>query len=157
VMRAYGLEYDASLYPFATFLYGSNTSPRFHHTIAVDGYDHIHELPPSVVEIFNKRIPFCGGFFLRVLPYSFIKWSVNRINRKEGQSAVIYLHPWEIDVNIPRLQLSAKEHFIKYANIAQAEWKLRKLLEEFQFVSVREHLSQVKEQKLQTVSSCDSI
>lgn len=153
VMRANGLEYDASLYPFATFLYGSNSSPRFHHMIDVHGYDKIHEVPPSVVEVFGKRIPFCGGFFLRVLPYSFIKWSVNRINKKEGQTAVLYLHPWEIDVDIPRLKLSAKERFIKYANISQAEWKLRKLLEEFRFVSVREYLAHVKKQKLETVSS----
>jgi hypothetical protein len=89
---------------------------------------------------------------MRALPYSFIKWSVNRINKKEGKPAVMYLHPWEIDVNIPRLKLSAKEHFIKYANIAQAEWKLRRLLEEFRFVSMREYLATVKDQKLETVA-----
>ncbi len=151
IMRSNGIEYDSSLYPFKTFLYGSNESPRFAHAIPVDGYEHIFEMPPSVVELFNKRVPFCGGFFLRALPYRFIRWCIHRINQKESQPAIIYLHPWEIDVDIPRLDLGLKETFIKYVNIAQAESKLRRLLEEFRFVSVAESLAGVKAQKLEMV------
>ncbi len=142
--REFGIEYDASLYPFATYLYGSNEAPRFAHQIVSPGLSAIQEVPPSVVELFHKRIPFCGGFFLRAFPLSFVKWCVRRINTHDQQPAVLYLHPWEIDVGQPRLQLSMKERFIKYGNLAGTEAKLRKLLQAFRFGTIQEFLSSKK-------------
>lgn len=141
VLAAHGFRYDSSMYPFKTFLYGSNESPMFDYEIEIQNGKTVREIPPSVVEMFGKRIPFSGGFFFRVLPVWFVDRCIARINKRYGKPAVIYLHPWEIDVDQPRLDVSAKERFILYANIAKTENKLRKLLKKRSFTSMKDYYS----------------
>lgn len=138
VQKALGLQYDSSLYPFKTFLYGSNESPRFDYAITLQDGEEFKEIPPSVAQILGKRVPFSGGFFMRVMPLWFIRRYIRQYNNA-GQPAVLYLHPWEIDVGQPRLPVSASKRFILYANLERAEVKLRKLLEKYQFTSIRDH------------------
>lgn len=140
VLHSLGFKYDSSLYPFATFLYGDNSSPRFAYDITVKEGVELREIPPSVAGIFGKRMPFSGGFYFRVAPYSYIKWGIRQCNR-QGQPANMYLHPWELDVGQPRLKVSAVRRFLLYANIERTERKLLKLLREYSFVSIQEFFS----------------
>jgi len=131
--------YDSSLFPFKTFLYGNNNNPRFFYEINVNSEMKLFELPPSVGEIFGKRIPFSGGFYLRVLPYWLIKKFINSYNKK-NQPAIIYFHPWEIDLDQPHVNLSLRDRFIQYYNISGMEKKLNLLLKDYQFVTVSQFL-----------------
>jgi len=140
VLADHGFQYDSSLYPFKTFLYGSNASPMFKYDIEIRNGKQFTELPPSVIEIVGKRLPFSGGFYFRVSPLWYLNWCIRRINKK-GQPALIYLHPWEIDVEQPRLDVSAKERFILYANLDKTEEKLLAVLQQQEFISIKEHLS----------------
>lgn len=149
VLYSFGIKYDSSLYPYRTFLYGDNTSPRFEYDIALENGEVMKEIPPSVAKMFKKRWPFSGGFFLRVAPIWYMNWCISQHNRID-QPAVIYLHPWEIDVGQPRLPLSSKERFIMYANLRRTEKKLERLLERHTFTSIREHFSFKKDTRLQT-------
>ncbi len=139
VMSSFGLRYDSSLYPFRTYLYGDNWYSRFAYNIDLQGGGTLREIPPSAVEFLGRRLPFAGGFFLRVAPLPYINYCINQYNQV-GQPAVIYLHPWEIDVDQPRLSLPAKERFILYANIERTETKLEKLLEKHRFQSISGYL-----------------
>ena len=135
VLNASGFKYDSSMYPFKTYLYGDNNSPRFEYEIELENGDRIKEIPPSAVEILGRRFPFAGGFFLRVVPTWCVNWGIRQYNAL-GRPAVVYLHPWEIDVNQPRLDLDAKERFIMYANLAKTESKLARLLARYKFDSI---------------------
>ncbi|MCZ6702379.1 MAG: DUF2304 family protein [Ignavibacteria bacterium] len=138
VLSSFGFTYDSSLYPYKTFLYGSNDSPRFEYDINLKGGDKIKEIPPSVAELFKKRLPFSGGFFLRVAPIWYIKWCINQFNEFD-KPAVIYLHPWEIDVDQPRISLNLKDRFIMYVNLKNTEKKLLRLLKEYRFDSIKNY------------------
>ncbi len=137
-MHDLGLQYDSSLYPFKTFLYGDSTSSRFEYNLTLSGDKPFREIPPSVAEVLGRRVPFSGGFYFRVVPYVFLKAGIRQYNRA-GQPAVVYLHPWEIDVEQPRLKPDALKRFILYANLKRTEKKLRRLLTDFRFISIKDH------------------
>ncbi|MFQ5649772.1 MAG: polysaccharide deacetylase family protein [bacterium] len=139
VLNELGFAYDSSLYPFETFLYGDNGSPRFEFQVELPDGGTFREIPPSVAEVLGKRLPFSGGFFFRVVPYALIKWGI-RQHHAVGKPAVMYLHPWELDVDQPRLKVDARKRFILYANLDKTERKLQRLLREFRFVSIRDYL-----------------
>lgn len=143
VLRSFDMEYDSSVFPFKTFLYGDSTAPRFEYEIQLGNGETIRELPPSVMRLFGQRVPFSGGFYFRFLPYQVIKAGIRHCNRG-GNPAVIYLHPWEIDIEQPRLKLGAKDRFIMYVNLNKTEQKLQRLLHEHNFVSIHEYFSSTR-------------
>ena len=155
VLNENGFQYDSSMYPFKTFLYGCNESPMFKYKKELQNGSTLTELPPSVIDFWGKRLPFSGGFFFRVSPLWYVNWCIRRIN-KLGNPAVIYLHPWEIDVEQPRVDVSAKDNFILYANLRKTEMKLRSLLKQHSFVSMKKYLSLDQQElsaKKETISS----
>ena len=141
VLHSLGIEYDSSVFPFKTFLYGDSKAPRFEYEIQLGNGESMKELPPSVMKIFGQRVPFSGGFYFRFLPYEMIKMGITQCNRN-GNPAVLYLHPWELDPGQPRLKLAAKDRFIMYVNLKKTEDKLQRLLDDHRFVSIKEYFSQ---------------
>jgi len=135
-----GFRYDSSKFPFKTFLYGSHSNPRFLHGIEIEHGKEIWEIPPSTTRIFGKNVPFSGGFYFRSLPYWFIKYGINRVNKVEHRAAVLYLHPWELDPGQPKLSSGIRHRFIQYYNLGKTEQKLSRLLHEFRFVSIKHFL-----------------
>lgn len=145
ILHDNGIIYDSSQFPFKTFLYGSLSNPRFLNKIEIEPGKEIIEIPPSVLEIFGKRIPFCGGFYFRVLPYWFIQYAIKKINGQENQAALLYLHPWELDPSQPKLSIGIKHRFVQYYNLTRTEKKLARLLAGFKFISIKEHLIELGE------------
>lgn len=133
-LAAAGLDYDSSLFPARTFLYGDRRARRSPHRIAG-----LVEIPASTISVAGQRIPFASGFFFRLFPLAFIAAAINRLNR-EGQSAMIVLHPREFDPEGPRLALRPAERFIQYVNVKGTERKLDRLLSAFEFASIGECL-----------------
>lgn len=141
ILMDQGIVYDSSIYPFKTYLYGDSHAPRFKHSIHENHKSSLLEIPPSVMERVNLRIPFCGGFYFRLLPYWMVKSGIKRINKKEDQPAVFYLHPYEIDPQKTKKSEGFRNNFILQVNIKKAKQKLYRLLKEFCFVSIREYIS----------------
>ena len=133
-LKAAGLQYDSSVYPFKTYLYGDNAAPRFRYEIDCS-HGTLKEFPPSVMEKFKMRIPFSGGFYFRLFPLWLIRKAITDINKKEKQPVVFYLHPYEIDPRKNRNSKGFKNNFILHVNVKKAEIKLRKLLAQFNFIS----------------------
>jgi len=139
ILQDLGFVYDASVFPIQTYLYGLPSAPRFayhpqYNRVTLD----LLEVPSSTVRIFNTNIPFAGGFYFRALPYAVIAQCIKAVN-KEGQPAVVYLHPREIDPGQPHLTLSQKESFIHYYGINGCEGKLVRVLKKFEFRSIEEY------------------
>jgi len=53
---------------------------------------------------------------------------------------MVYLHPWEFDIDQPRLPARALSRFRQYTNLRATEPRLRRLLREFSFAPICEVL-----------------
>ena len=132
VLQEEGLRYDSSIYPIRHHRYGMPRAPLEPYEIR-PGFI---EFPMATSRWAGMRIPVAGGGYFRIFPYFFIRWGLRRINR-EGRPFVFYLHPWEFDPDQPRLNASLQARFRHYRDLNQTEPRLRSLMSEFEFSTVR--------------------
>ena len=132
-----GFAYDSSVFPIHRDRGGIPGANRFPYKI--NGRQRsLWEVPISTGRWFNQNIPYAGGGYFRFLPYWVIKHAVKSLNR-EGHPAIMYLHPWELDPDQPRVhQASRLAKFRHYYQLEKTEMKLKKLLSDFRFGSIRE-------------------
>lgn len=128
-----GFSYSSSMYPIRHDLYGDINTPRFAHMVR----DGLLEIPISTASLFKQNLPMGGGGYFRLLPYQLIRWGLNRINKRDQQSAIFYFHPWEVDPDQPRqAQAALLTKFRHYHNLDKTEHKLARLLNDFQWAPV---------------------
>ena len=140
ILREAGFEYDSSMFPIRHHRYGNSNGQRFPHVIETKEGPLV-EFPLTTFRLLGQNLPFAGGGYLRLLPYTVIHRAISHVNRVEKQPVILYLHPWEFDPDQPRIPASALSRFRHYHNLHRTEEKLRKLLEEFQFAPVAEVLA----------------
>lgn len=122
-----GYCYSSSIYPIRHDHYGMPDAPRFAHRIRG-----ILELPATTLRLGNRNWPASGGGYFRLMPYALSRWMLRRINGHDGQAAIFYFHPWEIDAEQPRVAgINAKTRFRHYVNINQMQSRLNRLLADF--------------------------
>lgn len=139
VLAEEGYEYDSSIYPIHHDRYGVPTWTRHIHTMERASRT-MWELPGSTVRHFGVNLPVGGGGYFRLLPYGWTRRGIRRLNDVEGQPAVFYLHPWELDPGQPRLNVGLATRIRHYHNLAATEDRLRELLRDFRFGPVRDVL-----------------
>ena len=101
----------------------------------------IIEFPLSTVRFVNMNLPISGGGYFRLLPYRVIELGLMRTNRKERKPFIFYFHPWELDMNQPRIKTASPlSKFRHYVNLGRTEDRLKRLLREFAFSTVKEVL-----------------
>ena len=122
-----GYRYSSSIYPIHHDHYGMPNAPR--HAHAVGG---LIEIPATTLRFLNRNWPASGGGYFRLMPYGLSRWMIERINRVDQIPAVFYFHPWEVDVEQPRIPgISTKTRFRHYVNIHRMELRLNCLLTDF--------------------------
>lgn len=125
-----GYRYSSSVYPVHHDHYGMPDAPRFRHAPHAD----VLEVPPTTVRAFNRNWPASGGGYFRLMPYALSRRLIERVNRHDGESAVFYFHPWEIDTGQPRIPgINARTKFRHYVNIHRMEARLARLLQDFRW------------------------
>jgi len=125
-----GYRYSSSIYPIRHDHYGMPDSPRFAYLARTD----LLEIPITTLRLFQRNLPSSGGGFFRLLPYALSRWMLQRVNADDGQPAVFYFHPWELDVAQPRIAgIDVKTRFRHYLNIDRMEGRLQRLLADFQW------------------------
>ena len=138
-----GFSYDSSIFPVHHDTYGMPDAPRFPYTHE-RAAGRLREFPLTTLPIklagWQYNLPIAGGGYLRLLPVALIRHGIEKINRIEKKPAVLYLHPWEIDPDQPRIEASWKSRFRHYNNLAKTEAKLRLLLEKLDFGTMAEVL-----------------
>ena len=127
-----GFLYDSSIFPIHHDRYVIPGSDRFSHAIRRESGT-LREFPPSTYRVLNQNIPVAGGGYLRLFPVRLTKAVIKRINEIEKKAAIIYVHPWEVDVNQPRLKGSRLSEFRHYINLHTTVPKLRDCMREFKF------------------------
>lgn len=143
ILAEHGISYDSSIFPINNYRYGIPDAQRHPHNIKTQNGS-ILEIPISTVKLFGRNLSFTGGFYMRFFPYRIIKQAMRKIN-SEGFSAVVYLHPWELDPDHPRLNLPLRIKLTHYHNLASTEKKLRALLNDFDFQPAINMINEINE------------
>ena len=132
-----GYRYSSSVYPIQHDHYGLPDAPRFAH----EAREGLLEIPLTTARLCGRNWPAAGGGYFRLLPYLVSRWLLSRVNRVDGQPAVFYFHPWEIDPDQPRVAgIDARTRFRHYVNLHRMESRLRKLLFDFEWGRIDEVL-----------------
>jgi polysaccharide deacetylase family protein (PEP-CTERM system associated) len=150
VLLEAGFQYDSSIFPIVHDRYGIPDAPRFAHRIPlfvnripiIGNGCAMAELPLSTLSIFGRRVPVAGGGYFRLFPYALTRFAIRHLNKVERQPAVVYLHPWEIDRDQPRLSVGRLTRLRHSINIDESEDKLSRLLADFRFAPAAQVLSE---------------
>lgn len=130
VLAEAGHRYSSSIYPIAHDHYGMPDAPRFAHRTPSG----LLEIPASSVRFMGRNLPASGGGYFRFLPYAVSRWTIRRINDREGQPGIFYFHPWEVDPGQPRVhQASGRAKFRHYLNLQRTLGRIERLLGDFKW------------------------
>lgn len=143
ILRAHGIAYDSSLQPLDM---RGGSALRGGKRVGVAGASRfaarvgggLWEFPVSTVRLAGRNWPVAGGGYFRLFPLWVTRRAIRRINA-EGQPAIVYLHPWELDPGEPRVAqaptLSSLRHRV---NLGRTESRLRRLLGAGEFGPLRD-------------------
>jgi polysaccharide deacetylase family protein (PEP-CTERM system associated) len=130
ILAEEGFKIDSSIFPAVHDVYGIPDAPRFPYWYPKA---QIFEFPPSTATLFGRNVGVGGGGYLRLLPYSWTRRGISRINEANKQPAMVYFHPWEIDPEQPRIAAPFKSRLRHYTNLAHMERRIERLLQDFKF------------------------
>ena len=141
ILKDEGHTYSSSTYPVKHDLYGVPDWPQQPY-LRPEG---IWEIPMPTLTMYGRQLPIAGGGYFRLMPYWLSKRLIDRFLRDDSMPYMFYFHPWEIDVDQPRISdASQKSKFRHYVNLDRMSGKLDKLLQDYQWQS----LAQVYQHKL---------
>ncbi|MEP7367447.1 MAG: XrtA system polysaccharide deacetylase [Acidobacteriota bacterium] len=137
VLAEEGFQYDSSIFPIVHDIYGVPGASRRPYVHA----NKLPEFPPASVRVGSMTMPAAGGGYLRILPFAYTCWAIDRIQAEFGQPVVIYFHPWEIDPAQPRLNGKLRSRFRHYTNLGRMENRLVRLMKRYPFQSFRDWIA----------------
>lgn len=111
---------------------GKNTMPinvNFDRNIAIEVF------PPSVFTVSGIDLKFGQPGKIRLYPFWFLRKCVRNYTHGDNP-AVINFPLWEFDPHLPRRILSPLQSLKSYGNLSLAEFKLTRLLMEFDFATI---------------------
>jgi polysaccharide deacetylase family protein (PEP-CTERM system associated) len=151
ILAELGFRYDASVFPIAGRRYGWPGFPPDIHEMPLLSGRRIIEAPASTVSIFGKRLPACGGGYIRHFPGAVTRWAMRRIQRR--RPAIVYMHPYEIELapaapdtsglEPPAARRVLRFHRLQLRNRHTMERKIVRLLAEFRFAPLGEVIGAV--------------
>jgi polysaccharide deacetylase family protein (PEP-CTERM system associated) len=137
-----GYIFDSSIFPVRHDLYGVPEAERFPHwQVGPQGHG-LFEFPPSTFRSAGNNWGVAGGGYLRLLPYRPTHWAIQHINNVEGQPAMVYFHPWEIDPDQPVVEAGIRSTLRHYTNLKTMASKIERLLQDFQFTTLSDACAQ---------------
>jgi polysaccharide deacetylase family protein (PEP-CTERM system associated) len=138
ILGELGFRYDSSVFPIKHDVYSNESAPRIPHLVVGES---LWEFPLATFAVARRNFPVAGGGYLRILPYGYTQWGLQHINGTEKLPAVMYIHPWELDPEQPRLKSSVRSRFRQYTGLKTAAEKLECLLRDFRFAPMTETFS----------------
>lgn len=132
-----GFRYDSSIFPMRHDHYGMPEANPLPHRLTTPAGRSLVEFPITVLRRGGLTIPVAGGGYFRLFPYGFTRWALRKLNTT-GQQFVFYIHPWELDPGQPRIpNARLLSRFRHYNNLQRCAARLRLLLEDFEFTTMR--------------------
>lgn len=134
ILQEAGFDYDSSVVPtIAHDRYGRLNGMQADEPIVLlrDGF---YEVCISCIPLGKRGLPWGGGGYFRLIPYSLWRQGVRRILRS-GVPYVFYIHPWEIDPGQPRVSgLNPANRFRQRVNLARCEERFAALVSAFKWI-----------------------
>jgi polysaccharide deacetylase family protein (PEP-CTERM system associated) len=123
-LKRHGFRYDSSMAPLR--LVGNLRYPQVpHRRETPDGS--LIEVPPLVGRRLGQHIPLGGGWGLRMSRPSTVIKEIERRNRR-GEPVTIFVHPWELDPQPPRVALPWALKFSHYYRLSGFAERLNEVL-----------------------------
>ena len=126
LLRA-GLKYDSSVFPVRHDRYGVPAAPRGPFYLETDA-GRLLELPPLTLRVLGWNLPVAGGGYFRLLPLRFMHGGLTRIADEPDAAGMLYFHPWEFDLDQPKLPLRMMSRWRTYVGVEKSERRLTALL-----------------------------
>ena len=136
ILAELGFSYDSSIFPIHHDRYGIPSAPRAPFRVRTPSGP-ITEFPITTFRLGGQNLPVGGGEYLRLLPRLYTRIGLKRV-RNEGLPIVIYIHPWEVDPEQPRLPGRWSSCFRHYTNLSRTLERFQRLLQEGSYTSFRE-------------------
>lgn len=139
VLYELGIRVDSSVFPASRAhgglpAYETATPSLLEYNGAV-----LKEFPINTRSVLGKSVIFSGGGYFRLLPYTFIKNST-----KKSDYVMTYFHPRDFDYEQPVIEgLSTSRRFKSYVGLKACESKLRKWINDFNFIDLNQAIAQV--------------
>ena len=137
-----GFKYDSSIFPVRHDRYGIVNSPKEPYVIKGPEGGEIVEYPLTTYSMLGQDLPVAGGGYFRLYPYWLTNYFYRSLNSK-GKSFAFYLHPWEVDPEQPKVEVSWFSKFRHYNNLHKCSKRLSKLLSNYQFLPMRKELERL--------------
>ncbi|UPK72766.1 polysaccharide deacetylase family protein [Chitinophaga filiformis] len=155
ILSEMGLIYDSSIFPMKLRRYGIanfNTSDMLYE---LPNGRSLVELPLTVIDWKQKKIPVAGGGYMRLLP----KFYLDRVFRdlsKRQQNVMLYMHPYEFDteyINCSENYPPGTSYSKTRTFIANMRWnlfrnsirpKINALLQSYNFITCLKKAENVK-------------
>jgi polysaccharide deacetylase family protein (PEP-CTERM system associated) len=96
ILSELGLIYDSSIFPVKLKNYGIANFPPGDALYQLPNGKQIVELPLTIMDWRNKRLPVAGGGYMRALPAFMLKKIFRKLD-KEEKNVMLYMHPYEFD------------------------------------------------------------
>jgi len=135
-----GFAYDSSSYPILHDRYGQRTAPRFPHVVARQRGRRLIEFPIGTARCCGVNLPIGGGGWFRLLPISWVRGGIRRVNRVDSRPSMFFFHPWELDPDLPQPAMAWHQRFRLTVGLTRSESKLRALLGALRFTTAQEAL-----------------
>jgi polysaccharide deacetylase family protein (PEP-CTERM system associated) len=134
-----GVRIDSSVYPVRHHRYGIPGAQVAPHPIELRAGT-LWEFPPPVWHLCRRPVAVGGGGYFRLYPYVLTRHALQAIN-KAGRPFAVYLHPWEIDPDQPRISAGRLATFRHHVGLRRTEGRLHRLLSDFAFGTLSEALT----------------
>jgi len=133
ILSEEGFRYDSSIYPIHHDLYGLPGAEPFPYQLNCQNGRALKEYPPASVRVFGQNLPAAGGGYLRIFPLTYTHWVFRKYEVQYRERVIVYLHPWEVDSEQPRISASLKSRFRHYTNLGSMESRIESLLTRYTF------------------------
>lgn len=152
ILMELNFTYSSSIFPSRRahgYLKGFGSEPKI---ISFEGKEIIEFPMNSFKSPFSLFNCFGGGYF-RLYPYYWYAMATKFV--KKSKLLIFYIHPRDLDVNQPKINLSFTRQLKSYIHIKHTERKIGKMLGDNRFTSFENILNQLDLSKMQrNVLSC---
>lgn len=132
LLRDRGFRYDSSIFPLRghpDYGFPSDADRPF---LLPNG---LVEIPISRADIAGLDLPATGGAYFRQAPEALSRLLFDRCSR-QGRPIVFYIHPWELDPEMPQVSLPLLSRLRQMRGIARVEERIDRLLGRLPFTSI---------------------
>ncbi|HET9440608.1 MAG TPA: XrtA system polysaccharide deacetylase [Longimicrobiales bacterium] len=143
ILAEEGYAYDSSLYPVRRSGYGYRAALPHPYVIRTESGP-LMEFPPATLQMFGAKLPAGGGAYLRLLPGLLVRSALQQAQAR-GYPATLYIHPWEVDPDQPRVAVPMLTRIRHYGYLERTYPRLRQLCERFSFRAIADSLTSLSQ------------